>query len=135
MNLPPLPAHAIDRRLIADSLAKVESDLSKAKGPKTVVLVTDGEETCDGDPGAVIQARIDKGFDFRLNIIGFALDDEMLEAQFAEWAEPGGRGIPQRRECRWMRGNGSWCSGTRPAGRTISRSALTGSKRHRLSST
>jgi len=49
----------------------VESDLAKAKGPKTVVLVTDGEETCDGDPGTVIQSLIDKGFDFRLNIIGF----------------------------------------------------------------
>ena len=68
----------------------MESDLAKAKGPKTVVLVTDGEETCDGDPGAVIQAPIDKGFDLRLNIIGFALDNEMLEAQFAEWAELGG---------------------------------------------
>jgi hypothetical protein len=68
----------------------VESDLSKAKGLKTVVLVTDGEETCDGEPAAVIQALIDKGFDLGLNIIGFALDDEMLEEQFVEWAELGG---------------------------------------------
>ena len=85
-----IQARNLARTPIADSLAQVESDLSKAKGPKTVVLVTDGEETCDGDPGAVIQALIDKGFDFRLNIIGFALDDDLLEAQFAEWAELGG---------------------------------------------
>jgi hypothetical protein len=85
-----IQARNLARTPIADSLAKVESDLAKAKGPKTVVLVTDGEETCDGDPGAVIQSLIDKGFDFRLNIIGFALDDDLLEAQFAEWAELGG---------------------------------------------
>jgi hypothetical protein len=85
-----IEARNLARTPIADSLAKVESDLSKASGPKTVVLVTDGEETCDGDPGAVIQSLLDKGFDFRLNIIGFALDDEMLEEQFAEWAELGG---------------------------------------------
>jgi hypothetical protein len=85
-----IQARNLARTPIADSLAKVESDLAKAKGPKTVVLVTDGEETCDGDPGAVIQSLIEKSFDFRLNIIGFALDDELLEAQFAEWAELGG---------------------------------------------
>jgi hypothetical protein len=85
-----IQARNLARTPIADSLAKVESDLAKAKGPKTVVLVTDGEETCDGHPGVVIQSLIDKGFDFRLNIIGFALDDDLLEAQFAEWAELGG---------------------------------------------
>ncbi|HSM27725.1 MAG TPA: VWA domain-containing protein, partial [Thioalkalivibrio sp.] len=85
-----IQARNLARTPIADSLAQVESDLSMANGPKTVVLVTDGEETCDGDPGAVIQSLLDKGFDFRLNIIGFALDDETLEAQFAEWSELGG---------------------------------------------
>ena len=85
-----IQARNLARTPIADSLAKVESDLAKAKGPKTLVLVSDGEETCGGDPGAVIQVLIDKGFDFRLNIIGFALDDDLLEAQFAEWAELGG---------------------------------------------
>jgi len=85
-----IQARNLARTPIADSLARVESDLAAARGPKTVVLVTDGEENCDGDPGAVIQRLIDKGFDFRLNIIGFALDDALLEAQFLEWAELGG---------------------------------------------
>jgi len=53
------------------------------------VLVTDGEETCDGDPAAAIQALIDSGIDVRVNIVGFALDDEALKAQFQEWAELG----------------------------------------------
>ena len=34
-----------------------------------------------------VQRRLDF---LPINIIGFALDDEMLEAQFAEWAELGG---------------------------------------------
>ncbi len=74
---------------IADSLAKVASDLSKVKGKKVVILVTDGEETCDGDPAKEIQTLKDKGIDVRINIVGFAINDEKLKAQFAQWAELG----------------------------------------------
>jgi hypothetical protein len=75
---------------IADSLAKVEADLKGVAGRKIVVLLTDGEETCDGDPGKVIRALYDKGIDVALNIVGFAIDDAELEAQFRSWAELGG---------------------------------------------
>ncbi|NHA14674.1 VWA domain-containing protein [Thioalkalivibrio sp. XN279] len=83
-------ARNLARTPIADSIAKAESDLARATGPKTIVLLTDGEETCDGDPEAVITALVDKGFDMRLNIVGFALGDEALESQFEAWAELGG---------------------------------------------
>jgi von Willebrand factor type A domain len=75
---------------IADSLAKVESDLKNAPGPKVIVLVTDGEETCEGNPEEVIQKLQDKGIDITLNIVGFAIDDATLEAQFKSWAGLGG---------------------------------------------
>jgi len=75
---------------IADSLAKVEADLKSAKGRRVVVLVTDGEETCDGKPEEVIQRLQDKGIDLSLNIVGFAIDDDALEAQFEGWARQGG---------------------------------------------
>lgn len=75
---------------IADSLAEVASDLKDASGQKVVVLVTDGEETCDGDPEAVIESLTDKGFDLHLNIVGFAIDDDELASQFESWAELGG---------------------------------------------
>jgi hypothetical protein len=75
---------------IADSLAKVEADLSSVQGRKIVVLVTDGEETCDGKPEEVIQKLQDKGIELSLNIVGFAIDDNNLEAQFEGWAELGG---------------------------------------------
>ncbi|MEJ2088776.1 MAG: hypothetical protein P8Y69_09965, partial [Gammaproteobacteria bacterium] len=74
---------------IADSLAAVPSDLGGAEAA-AVILVTDGEETCGGDPAAVIQSLRDQGIDVTVNIVGFAIDDTALEAQFAEWAELGG---------------------------------------------
>jgi Mg-chelatase subunit ChlD len=75
---------------IADSLAKIESDLKQVQGRKVIVLVTDGEETCDGDAEKVIRRLRDKGFDVSLNIVGFAIDDATLESQFQSWAELGG---------------------------------------------
>jgi hypothetical protein len=78
------------RTPIADSLAKIESDLELARGRKVIVLVTDGDETCDGDPGKVIQGLRDKGIDVTLNIVGFAIEDAELESEFQSWAELGG---------------------------------------------
>lgn len=74
---------------IADSLAAVPRDLKGAKAA-SVVLVTDGEETCGGDPAAAIESLAEAGVEVSVNIVGFAIDDEALERQFAEWAELGG---------------------------------------------
>jgi Mg-chelatase subunit ChlD len=35
---------------LAAALERVAADLSEVDGPKIVVLVTDGEETCGGNP-------------------------------------------------------------------------------------
>ena len=59
---------------IADSLAKVSADLAGADGPKTVILITDGEETCEGDPATVIQDLRSKGLAVQVSIVGFAID-------------------------------------------------------------
>jgi hypothetical protein len=75
---------------IADSLAAVEGDLKGAHEGAVIVLVTDGEETCDGDPAAVITALQEKGIDVSLNIVGFAIDNVELAGQFESWAELGG---------------------------------------------
>lgn len=74
---------------IADSLAKVADDLSKVKGKKVVILVTDGKETCNGNPAKVIQMLKEKGVDVRINIVGFAINDQELKEQFKEWARLG----------------------------------------------
>jgi Mg-chelatase subunit ChlD len=75
---------------IADSLAMIESDLKASKGRKVIVLVTDGEETCEGEPDQVIEKLQNSGIDLTLNIVGFAIDDAELEVQFQSWAKLGG---------------------------------------------
>jgi len=54
-----------------------------------VVLLTDGEETCDGDPGAAIEDLRQAGFDVRVNIVGFAINELELKEQFETWARLG----------------------------------------------
>jgi Mg-chelatase subunit ChlD len=75
---------------IAASLLRVREDLAGASGPLLVVLVTDGEETCDGDPKAAIQALRAAGLDVRVSIVGFAVDEVVLKETFREWARLGG---------------------------------------------
>ncbi|MEJ7901912.1 MAG: VWA domain-containing protein, partial [Thermomicrobiales bacterium] len=47
-----LPIVNLVRTPIGAALESVAVDLGPGDGPKIVVLVTDGEETCDGDPAA-----------------------------------------------------------------------------------
>lgn len=78
------------RTPIADSLAMVRQDLATVTGERVVILITDGEETCDGDPATVIDALRASGTDVRVNIVGFAIDDADLRQQFRYWADLGG---------------------------------------------
>jgi len=77
------------RTPIGASLEKVASDLAAVKGERLVVLVTDGEETCGGDPAAAIAQLKKAGMAVRVNIVGFAIDDAKLAATFRHWAELG----------------------------------------------
>jgi hypothetical protein len=74
---------------IAASLRMVGEDLAGTPGRKTVVLLTDGEETCGGDPRAEIAALAATDVEVRVNIVGFAVEDASLKAEFAEWARIG----------------------------------------------
>lgn len=85
-----IQAKNLARTPIADSLSAVKNDLRSANGPSLIVLVTDGEETCEGDPAAVIASLRESGIDVSLNIIGFAIDDQELADEFSAWAEAGG---------------------------------------------
>jgi hypothetical protein len=75
---------------LAAALERVAADLGGVDGPKIVVLVTDGEETCGGNPQRAIRELVNQGIDVRVNIVGFAVDDEGLKKQFEEWARIGG---------------------------------------------
>ena len=54
------------------------------------MLITDGAATCDSDVPAAIAALGEAGIDVKLDIVGFALKDEKLKAQMADWAAAGG---------------------------------------------
>lgn len=75
---------------IAESLAQVPLDLADAKGERLVILLTDGEETCDGDPQATIADLMAQDINVRINIVGFAINNAALEKTFKRWAEVGG---------------------------------------------
>jgi hypothetical protein len=78
------------RTPLAAAIAAVADDIGDVPGPRIVVVVTDGAETCKGDPEAAVRSLVDAGFDTTVNIVGFALDDEALKARMAGWADIGG---------------------------------------------
>lgn len=78
---------------LAASIEAAAQDLARAEGPRTVVVLTDGEETCDGDPEAAIRALRAAGTDVRVSIVGFdvdAVDEAVARDRFAAWATLGG---------------------------------------------
>jgi hypothetical protein len=75
---------------IAASLKLVAQDLASANGQKVVILVTDGEETCDGNPEQEIKTLRSQGIAVRINIVGFDVDDPTLKETFQRWATEGG---------------------------------------------
>lgn len=51
-------------------------DLVKASSrPATVILVSDGVETCGGDPCATVKAARESGVDFVLHVVGFGIEE------------------------------------------------------------
>ncbi|MBK7904226.1 MAG: VWA domain-containing protein [Proteobacteria bacterium] len=75
---------------IGASLDKVAEDLRGARGEQLVILLTDGEETCGGDPAAAIEKLRKSGAAVRVNVVGFAIDDQKLAATFRHWSDAGG---------------------------------------------
>jgi hypothetical protein len=74
---------------IGESLRLTAADLAGRPPPHLIILVTDGEETCGGDAAAAIRELRARGSDVRVNIVGFAIDELMLQETFAEWANLG----------------------------------------------
>jgi hypothetical protein len=76
------------RTPLGASLDEVMEDLGAAKGERLVILLTDGDETCGGDPAAAIGKLTRSGV--RVNIVGFAIDDPKLHATLRHWADVAG---------------------------------------------
>lgn len=71
------------------SVMQAADDL-KAKGGGSIVLVTDGEESCGGDPAAAGQKLKASGIDATLDIVGFTLTGKQLQGQLSRFAEATG---------------------------------------------
>jgi hypothetical protein len=73
------------------SVLQAPGDL-KAIGGGTVILITDGEESCKGDPVRAADELKASGVDVRLNIVGFALGGKTVQKTLTSFAEStGGR--------------------------------------------
>jgi len=61
--------------------AKMVIDQLRTSGQKaTIILITDGIESCDGDLCSVIEAARVEGIEFRMHIVGFGLQGADVEA-------------------------------------------------------
>lgn len=77
------------RTPLGHSIGLAKHDLQGVEGRRVLIVLTDGEETCDGDALAAIQALRNLGWDIQVNIIGFAIEDPELEQTFESWAAAG----------------------------------------------
>ncbi len=84
-----IQARNLAKTPIADSLDRVAQDLAGHQGRALVILLTDGEETCGGDPLASIRRLAESGMPVRVNVVGFAVGDLGLKRQFEAWAQAG----------------------------------------------
>lgn len=75
---------------IGASLLAAKNDMAGKSGASSILLITDGEETCGGDPLNAIAALRDAGIDTRIDVVSFALEPEIDRRTFEGWAKAGG---------------------------------------------
>ncbi|QQR40298.1 vWA domain-containing protein [Devosia rhizoryzae] len=61
---------------ISDAVRLAAKDLAYTEEKATVILITDGLETCEVDPCALASDLEAKGIDFTTHVLGFGLSDE-----------------------------------------------------------
>lgn len=65
---------------ITYSLSQASQDLTPYKGEKSIILISDGLETCGGDPCQLSQTLVSAGIDLKVDVVGFGIRDN-FEAQ------------------------------------------------------
>jgi len=75
---------------LAYSVAQAAKDFGEGSGEKVIVLVTDGEEECDGKLQEVVTDLRRQGMNLRFNVVGFALGDETVKEDLRGAASAGG---------------------------------------------
>lgn len=76
---------------IAYALQQAKEDFAQITGRKLILLVTDGKETCRGDPVKAAEDLIAAGYDLRIQVVGFDIgQDSSTRRQLMEIAEATG---------------------------------------------
>jgi hypothetical protein len=68
------------------SVLQGASDL-KSAGGGSIILITDGEESCGGDPRKAVEQLKASGVDLTLNIVGFTITGKHVQTQLEAFAE------------------------------------------------
>lgn len=74
---------------ISGSIRQAADSIKGAEGERTIILVSDGKETCEGDPSDVVSELKKQGIKFRVHVIGFAVTAEERQ-QLEQIAKVGG---------------------------------------------
>jgi hypothetical protein len=76
---------------IAYTLEQVNGDFPSTAGTKLILLITDGMETCGGDPLKAAEDLLAAGYDLRINVVGFDIgQDSKARDQLMQIAEATG---------------------------------------------
>ena len=76
---------------ITKSVERAFAELEGGEGAATVILLSDGLETCSGDPCAAVRAARERGVDFVMHVIGFDVAGEDVSS--LECAAQAGGGL------------------------------------------
>ena len=74
---------------LTESIRVAAAQLQQTEGSASIVVVSDGQETCEGDPCAAAAEARKSGVDVRIHVVGFDVTDEEA-AQLKCIAENGG---------------------------------------------
>ena len=74
---------------LAASLRASSVDLAHVTGSSAVILLTDGIESCDGDPVTEAAKLVEGGTDRKVHVIGFAVDDPAATENLRQIAAKG----------------------------------------------
>jgi Ca-activated chloride channel family protein len=75
---------------LALALEMAKGDFEAVPDPKLILLVSDGVETCDGDPVAAAKDLLRAGYDLRIHVVGFDIGQNADRDQLIEIARSTG---------------------------------------------
>lgn len=78
------------RTPLARAIRAAADDLEGVTGPRIVIVVSDGAESCGGDPAREVRRLRDRGVDVTVNVVGLALDDRDTRRAIRRLAQLGG---------------------------------------------